>query len=111
GHWLLRLLPFGIGQFSNGDPVFGSVYLSSELVLLAAHVTGAVVQERLRDPKFGDFRDHRTAVAWWWVRTLSGASLFAVSIFGIIDAWLWSPARGRARFEQRVAVSLVPVDS
>lgn len=95
-HWAVRLLPLGVGQFANGDPVGGAAWLSAEVALIALHVTGVVLQEQQRIPGTA-FYASPSATSWWYVRTIGGAAAIAVAVAGVVDAMLWSPGRAEAR--------------
>ena len=102
--WPLHLVPFGVGQFANHDPVAGCAFLAIELALLATHIVSTLVMESGRDPRYRDFRDYDRAVGLWYSRTLSGAALIGVAIAGVVDAGVWSPTRGAARLTLAPAV-------
>lgn len=52
-HRWLAFVPFGIGQFQNRDPVLGSVFLSSELILVGTALTSALIELHLNSQAQG----------------------------------------------------------
>lgn len=93
----VRWLPLGIGQFLNGDPVGGGVFLSLELALVGANVAFTVVNTRARLPN-GDFPPGAQWPAFYALQQVTAGAAIVVGIFGLIDALVWSPGRGKARF-------------
>ncbi len=88
----IAALPFGVGQFQNGDDVLGGVFLVGELGLLAAAVTSAAVQLHvhheagggsnvIQGSKFNDPLDTAYRVFLW-----SGAGFVLVAGLGILEA-------------------------
>ncbi len=88
----LRCLPFGIGQFANGDPGAGAAWLVVEALLLAANVTSAVLRETSVTP-YGYVRDPVQETALFAVQNATFGAVIALGFFGVLDAHLWSPRR------------------
>lgn len=112
-HPVVKLLPLGIGQFANGDPLGGSLFLVAELALAGVHTTFAVLDEMARlqlkqliesggDPT-GEL-GQRT-YTYYVIRSVSGAALIGVAVLGIIDAFVWSPGRAEARHKARFSAA------
>jgi hypothetical protein len=86
------LVPFGVGQFQNGDKPLGYVFLTSELLLAASTLTSIGVQTHLVyeanrvdkvDPSInGRLDDWHSAVVY------SSYAWLGVSVIGIIEAQL-----------------------
>lgn len=103
----LRILPLGIGQFVNHDRVGGAIFLSLELALVAANVTAAIIDYRLEVAP-GEFLPG--ALEARWVQNITGITAVVVAVIGIIDAFVWSPARGRTSLaSERTAINLGPL--
>lgn len=77
----LAFVPFGVGQFANGDPTFGVLFLSLESSLLAANV-GTWLWMYSANPHGSD----RTIGLWCLYGSLG--LLTGTAIWGIIDAVL-----------------------
>lgn len=96
--WYLKILPLGIGQFANGDPAGGAGWLVSELVLIGANIGLAAFNET-------QFRNGypRTELypALYWAQLGSAIGAYVLGAFGVLDAFLWSPGRARARTMRR----------
>lgn len=82
-------IPFGIGQFQNGDDTLGVVFLLSEGLLAATSITTYFLHESLRNEtpsaeerqRAIDLRDGFRTANW-----LSTGLLAVVAIAGVIDA-------------------------
>ena len=103
--WPLRLLPLGVGQFANGDPVGGGVWLSVELALVGLNVVSAIEHNSLCDANQANCRDLGTARTWFYLQDVSAALIVATAVAGVIDAFVWSPARGASRYHAHLALT------
>ncbi|MCC6810566.1 MAG: hypothetical protein IT381_24260 [Deltaproteobacteria bacterium] len=110
-HPAVKLLPFGIGQFANGDPVGGSLFLVGELLLIGANVASAVLDTQARATYASAPTAELERQIWMFygLRTASGAAAIVLGAVGILDAFLWSPTRGRARYERGLRATFVPI--
>ena len=109
-HPVLKVLPLGIGQFANGDPLGGSLFLAVELGLIGANVAFAVLDQNARAQYAGapSAELERDITMYYAMRTASGVAAILVGAFGILDAFLWSPDRGAARHKQRYSFMIAP---
>lgn len=85
----LALVPFGVGQFQNGQPAKGTALLITEAALGAASLSLALtVRLRYPDGTFpnGDVQERDTADALVSGQVITGALFFGVAIYGAIDA-------------------------
>lgn len=88
----LALVPFGVGQFQNGEKSLGYVFLTSEILLAASTLTTLGVETHLvlatsevdkADPKInGTLADWKTALEY------SSYAWLGVSVIGIVEAQL-----------------------
>jgi len=85
----VAFVPFGVGQFHNGDPVKGSLFLTGEVLSLGANIATYVAAERLRGSDgYYSAADARRA------RTLRVAQYASLGVFaglvlwGVVDAAL-----------------------
>ena len=94
---LFALLPFGAGQFQNGSPVLGWVFLSSEGALaLAAGITIPIYRAQLSNASQAHTAGLRTEEDGWIARanTTRTVNLFVVGAFvvtavaGVVQAQL-----------------------
>ncbi|HEX9294494.1 MAG TPA: hypothetical protein VF881_01630 [Polyangiaceae bacterium] len=90
----VALVPFGAGQFQNGQESLGYTFLVGESLLAAASITAGVIHMQLisdyaRFQNTVDFADYdarrRTAQT---VSVLAGGALAAVAVGGIVHAQL-----------------------
>lgn len=107
-HIVVRLLPLGIGQFANGDPIVGGVFLGTELLLVAVNIATAVSAGKTCNARFEQCTDIGKEMALFVTQNVSAALLIGVTVFGIIDAIVWSPDRAEARYKENNKLSLVP---
>lgn len=103
-HPWLRVLPLGIGHFVNADPT-GGAFLALELACVGFNVGGALWFASLRNSD-GTYRDG--AFAAQVLQNVGAFGVIVVAIIEIVDAFAWSPARGRARLNAPV-VDLGPI--
>lgn len=87
---VLAMMPFGIGQFQNGDDGLGLVLAVTEGTLLAAGVTTFFLHQALPErPQIQDADDVETLEAVYrWSNNISMALLAIVAVTGVIDAQL-----------------------
>jgi hypothetical protein len=88
----LALVPFGTGQFQNGEKSLGYVFLTSEILLLASTLTSLGVETHLilatsrvdkADPSInGTLQDWHSALE------VSSYAYLGVSVIGVIEAEL-----------------------
>lgn len=86
---LFTFVPFGFGQFYNGDDGKGAAFLSSELALLTLNVASYFVSRGFAGPD--GYYSHDNAVQarrWRAVQFGTLGALGAVAITGIIEAAL-----------------------
>jgi tetratricopeptide (TPR) repeat protein len=82
------LLPFGIGQFQNGEIGWGIVFLATELALLAANVSSYLWAASVGDYTTAE-ADKRTLVQRLTVAQYASAALFGVAwSLGVFQARL-----------------------
>lgn len=72
--WTL-VMPFGVGLYTHGKPVRGTVYAGTQAAGIAVAVSGSLVGDEATIAG-----DDQTALTWRFV-TLGGASLGVVSYF------------------------------
>ncbi|MFO7177967.1 MAG: hypothetical protein DIU78_004620 [Pseudomonadota bacterium] len=86
----IALIPFGVGQFQNGNPELGWVFLASEAVLGATALTALSMQtyitleaDRLRN------EDNNSVLRTWnTLLDVSSYAFLAVAAIGILEAQL-----------------------
>ncbi len=93
--YFLNFLPFGIGQFQNGDQIKGTLFAVTQALSLALNITSYLTIESLRsengfyvvgaDANSGDFADAQT---WRNVMYGSLAAFVALYAGSVIDALL-----------------------
>ena len=115
-HPVVKLLPLGIGQFANGEPLGGSLFLVVELGLIGANVAFAVLDENARaqlarQGSEATAQQQADITLFYAMRTASGVAAILVGAFGILDAFLWSPERGEARHKKRFSFMIAPTPS
>ena len=86
---LVAVMPFGIGQFQNEDPVMGGVFLASELTALGLYVGFYIATEDLRQPNslFAPENVNR-ARQMQKVQLISGGVTLALMLVGATHALL-----------------------
>ena len=105
--WYLKVIPFGVGQFCNRDPIGGSVFLGLELAAVGANVGLSIVNATKRLPN-GNYPANAGYPGLYIAQHVTAATAWAIGIVGVIDAFVWSPGRGEARAAASQEV-LVPV--
>jgi tetratricopeptide (TPR) repeat protein len=85
---LATFMPFGIGQFQNGDTQWGSIFLASEVLLLAVNIGSYVWAASI-----GDFHseepDKRLLIERLTISQYAAATLFGVAwSLGVVQARL-----------------------
>jgi tetratricopeptide (TPR) repeat protein len=96
-HVLLALLPFGIGQFQNGQDLKGWLFFGGEVGLLVANVTLYVLTEVFRDraERTLSTRYINTAESYWTATNVVAGLTVAAVLAGIIDALIYYVKLGR----------------
>ena len=89
----LRIFPLGIGQFANHDFVAGGIFCGLELALVGTNIVAAVARNGLRQGS--TFRLGSNPVPLQIVMDVAGVAAIVVTVIGIVDAFAWSPSRGR----------------
>ncbi len=84
----LCLLPFGVGQFANGRPGKGALFLGLGAALLATNV--AMYQSRISElERRGHFADPPAARMKLQVQRGALLGAGAVAVLGVVDAFAW----------------------
>jgi tetratricopeptide (TPR) repeat protein len=84
----VTLLPFGVGQFQNGEVGWGVFFLTTELALLAANVTAYLWAASIGDYSTAE-EDKRTTIERLTIVQYATAALFGVTwSFGVFQARL-----------------------
>lgn len=86
--YAVNFLPFGFGQFQNGEPVPGALFAAGQGLGLATHIAGFIVIETLRQPDTGKFTTEGSPSDYDRARTWRGAQIAGLSLFG--GLWVWS---------------------
>ncbi len=107
-HKWVRIFPGGIGHFLNHDYPAGATFLTLEAALVATNVTFAVLRQTLRLPD-GSFPQGSNHLIYQWVMNGSAIAAITLAVIEIIDAFAWSPARGRASLAAKLVASLGPL--
>lgn len=89
---VLTLMPFGAGQFQNGDTGLGSVFLGTELGLLAVNVTSYVLSLAL-----GNYAPEER----WKAQALLVTQYASAGLLGV--AWSIGVVQARANFQSTAA--------
>ncbi|MCB9546098.1 MAG: tetratricopeptide repeat protein [Myxococcales bacterium] len=84
---LVAAVPFGVGQFQNGDDLLGGLFLGSELVAVALSATFLIASESLRQPD-GLFtpQDVDQARSLRTAQLVSGGVAAALMVGGVVHA-------------------------
>ncbi len=86
---LVAFIPFGVGQFQNGDNVKGALFLTGQALALGANVGFFVAAERLRGADgFYSASDARTARRLRVAQYASLGVLAGLAVWGVLDAVL-----------------------
>ncbi len=86
-YWL-RLIPFGVGQFSKGENEKGTILLIAEATALAVNISTYYIRKSKENPD-GSYNNPL------WARNMQAVQLTAFWLFagtasyGIIDAFIW----------------------
>ncbi len=96
----VSVLPFGVGQFQNGDRTLGIVLATSEIVAAASSAGSALLIEELRDPSSGRF-DNRGS-SYRLARNLSVVKwVSAVLFYGL---WAAGAVHAAVRYQPEQAL-------
>lgn len=107
-HKWLRIFPGGIGHFVNHDFGAGAAFLSLEAALVGANITCALLREQLRASN-GKFRPGTNPLAYSIAMNVTALAAITLAVIEIVDAFVWSPARGRATLQEKLATDLGPL--
>ncbi len=102
-HPWVRIFPLGIGHFVNDDHVAGGIFLGLELALGAANAAASIMKYQMRLEN-GRYPLGQDPLPWHIVQNAAAFSLIAFVVIEVIDAFAWSPARGRAALAKRRAL-------
>lgn len=109
-HKWVRIFPGGIGHFLNHDYAGGASFLALELALGGTNLTMALLRESLRAPD-GKFKIGTDPLTYQIVMNVAGLAALALVVIDIIDAFVGSPARGRASLAKSLTADLGPLGS
>lgn len=93
--WYLRMLPLGIGHFLQGDPLFGTIFVTLEVGALAANIALAVVNERRVQPD-GRLPGGAASAQLYWAQQGTAIAAYAIFAIGLIDGLFLSPLRHKS---------------
>lgn len=87
-HMALIFLPFGVGQFQNGDRTAGVAIASIQLAAGLTSLGSFLMVEGLKNEN-GRFarEDLRAARAFNTTKWISAGLFYAVWVYGVLDAW------------------------
>lgn len=87
--WAPNLVPFGVGQFVNGDNTKGGLFLAGQVLTLGTNIGAYAAIESLRgDDGLFSHRDAVTARRLRIVQYVSLGAFGALAIWGIVDAFM-----------------------
>lgn len=93
----VSFVPFGVGQFQNGDTVKGALFLTGEVLALGTNVGSYVAAERLRGADgFYSASSARTARTLRVVQYASLGVLAGLVLWGVLDATLHLETEARS---------------
>jgi hypothetical protein len=114
----LALVPFGVGQFQNGQDTLGWVFLTSETILGVTSIGGVAValSEQVQANDAFQRRDLQEAISFErraqyaaYVSDWCAAGFFAAAIGGVVHAQLtFVPERVETRKREIPPISLTP---
>jgi hypothetical protein len=109
-HKWVRIFPGGVGHFLNHDFGAGAAFLSLEAACVGTNIAFAVMREqlRLRDRTFPAGSPQMT---YQIVMDVAALAAITLAVVEIIDAFVGSPARGRASLARSLEASLGPLGS
>ena len=88
----LSLVPFGVGQFQNGEKSLGYAFLTSEILLAASTLTSLGVETHLvlktSQVAKPDPRINSTVANWYTALYISSYAWLGVTVAGIVEAQL-----------------------
>ncbi len=109
-HVWVRIFPAGIGHFLNHDYAGGAAFLSLEAALLATNLTMFGLREGLRaDPTHYRAGTQSSVNTYTIVMNVAAFAALALVVIDVIDAFVWSPARGRASLAKSLQADLGPL--
>jgi tetratricopeptide (TPR) repeat protein len=77
----VTMMPFGIGQFQNGDGKLGAFFATSMLISGAASAGSALLIEQMRDPVTGRFNNQAGATAYRTAQRLDITKWVGAGVF------------------------------
>ncbi len=111
----IAALPFGVGQFQNGDRSLGYVFLGSEILALGTGITGLAVATQISaketeiETEGGESNAASRAQDWHLVGRIGTWTFLSLAVIGITEAELsFVPER---RFVRQRAVPPAPEPS
>ena len=107
-HKWVRIFPGGIGHFLNHDYAGGAAFLALEVALGGTNLAMALLREGLKAPD-GKYRQGTNPSPYQWVMNVAALTAFVVIIIDVIDAFVWSPARGRESLQKSLTTDLGPL--
>jgi tetratricopeptide (TPR) repeat protein len=104
----VSMLPFGVGQFQNGDRTLGIVLATSEVIAGAASAGSALLIEELRDQSTGRFESRGRGSAYSLAQRLAVVKWIGAGIF--YGLWAAGAIHAAIRFqpEQQLPDRVVP---
>lgn len=96
---VVALLPFGVGQFQNGDETLGWIFLTAEVAAITLSVSFLYAAESLRQPN-GFFRPEEADLArnLQTAQIISGGAAIGLMVAGIVHSV--------SRYRERVEIDL-----
>ncbi len=102
----LYLLPFGVGQFANGQRTKGWVILGTQAACLAASVVSYVKRDDYYDPRYGWYEGNREPYEDYTLAFRIDFAGFALAyLYGVVDGFVV----GRRRSVDRTRDEYQPV--
>ena len=77
----VAMMPFGIGQFQNGDRKLGAFFATSMLISGAASAGSALLIEQMRDPSTGHFNNQAGATQYRTAQRLDIVKWVGAGVF------------------------------
>jgi len=112
----LATVPFGVGQFQNGDTAAGWAFLTAEVVLAGTCITAVVLDEHLanksREPGINPAELRAKRLEAYRIILLSSWGFLGVAVGGIVHAhWRFVPERRTIRMRPLPADLDTPAQS
>ncbi len=88
-HYFVNFIPFGAGQFQNGDNIKGTLFATGQVAALALNITSYFMVRGLKgDDGYYSKSDAADARDWRITQYVSLGAFVALAIGGVIDAAL-----------------------